>query len=82
MKVDAASVNVPGGVIAAAKVLNEVTEESTKELFSEAAVSAQLGEHPHVVRALSLPLLPVLSLGVFGSWGYYMLCARFPALVA
>ena len=48
-KIDGAALGIPGGIVAAAKVLNEVTEESSKDLYSEAAISAQLGDHPHVV---------------------------------
>ena len=49
VKIEGAALNIPGGIVAAAKVLNEATEESSKDLYSEAAISAQLGDHPHVV---------------------------------
>ena len=71
-KINAAAVNVPGGITVAAKVLREPTEESTKDLFSEAAVAAQLGDHDHVVGLLGvvtagLPAMLLVSFCEHGS---------------
>ena len=48
-RLDQAYTGVIGGVPVAAKILTDETADACSELFSEAAIAAQLGDHPHVV---------------------------------
>ena len=53
-KLSAPHIDVPGGIVAAAKVLNVESEEARNELIQEAMVTAQLSGHAHVVGLLGV----------------------------